>query len=60
MDSWWEVAEKHREPSLVLCDDLAGWDEAGDGGRVWMYNHGWFVLLYGRNQHNIVGIKKYT
>ena len=24
MDSWWEVAVKHREPSLALCDDLEG------------------------------------
>ena len=28
----------------VLCDDLEGW----------VYNHGWFSLLYGRNQHNMV------
>ena len=25
IDSWWEVAIKHREPSLGLCDDLEGW-----------------------------------
>ena len=26
-DSWWEAAAKHRELSLVLCDQLEGWDE---------------------------------
>ena len=33
--SWvkqWEVAIQHREPSLVLCDDLKGWDGGGEGG----------------------------
>ena len=28
--------------------------EGGSGGRWYMYNYGWFVLLYGWNQHNIV------
>ena len=23
-----------------------------------MYNYGWFALLYDRNQHNIVKVKK--
>ena len=25
IDGRWEVAIQHREPSLVLCDDLEGW-----------------------------------
>ena len=29
MTSWWEVAVRHREPSLMLCDDLDGWDGGG-------------------------------
>jgi len=47
----------------MLCDnDLEGWDE-GRGGNlkkevilvlINQYNYDWFVLLYGRNQHNIV------
>ena len=41
----------HREPSLVLCDDLEGWD-GGRGrssrGKGCIYNYGQFVLLYGR------------
>ena len=31
-DSWREVAVEHREPSLVLCNDLEEW-EGGTGGR---------------------------
>ena len=27
MAGCWEVAVQQREPSLVLCDDLEGWDE---------------------------------
>ena len=30
--SWWEAAAQHREISLVLCDDLEGWDR--EDGRV--------------------------
>ena len=30
IDSWWEVAVQHREPSLMLCDDLEGWDGGGE------------------------------
>ena len=33
-DSWWEAAVQHRELSLVLCDDLEGWDEDEVGGRL--------------------------
>ena len=32
--SWWEPAVEHREFSLVLCDDLAGWDGVGFGREV--------------------------
>ena len=34
-----------------------GWGErweGGSGGRGYIYAYGWFVLTYGRNQHNIV------
>ena len=43
---------------LVHWDDPEGWDGEGggrgiqDGGH--MYTHGWFMLVYGNNQHNIV------
>ena len=26
-DSQWEAAVQHKDLSLVLCDDLAGWEE---------------------------------
>ena len=54
--SRWEAAI-YREPSLVLCDDLEGWDWGRGRSSRWrgcMYNYGWFKLLYGRNQYNIV------
>ena len=31
IDSSWEAVVQHREVSLVLCDDLEGWD--GEGGK---------------------------
>ena len=31
-ESWWEVAIWHKKHSLVLSDDLEGWD-GGIGGR---------------------------
>jgi len=49
-DSWWEIAIKHKEPNLELCDDF----KVCDLGRGYMYKYGWFALLYGRNQHNTV------
>ena len=37
----------------VLCDYLGG-GEGGSRGRGHMYTYDWFILLYGRNQRNIV------
>ena len=43
---------------LVHWNDPEGWD--GDGGgmgvqdREYMYTHGWFISMYGKNQYNIV------
>jgi len=37
-----------------------GGRERGFGGRECMDNYGGFTLLYGRNQHSIVKIKKQT
>ena len=45
--------------NLELCDNLEGWDRVGDrregqeGGDI-HNTYGWFMLMYGRNQHNIV------
>ena len=39
------------------CDNLERWDrrwERGSRGRGHMYTCDWFMLMYGRNQHNIV------
>ena len=35
----WGVAKHHTEPSLVLCDDLEGWDgaEGGSGLKGYIY-----------------------
>ena len=46
-------------PNLVLCDNLEGWRKEGCGrgiqeGGVHMYVYGWFMLMYGKNHHNIV------
>ena len=34
MDSWGKVAVYRREPSLVLSDDLEGWDGMGETREV--------------------------
>ena len=34
VESWWEVAVWHREPNLVLCDNIKGWDEGEVGTRI--------------------------
>ena len=58
IDSQWEAAPWHRELSLVLWQPVVvGWGwrwERSSRGRGPMYIYGWFTLLYGRNQHNIV------
>ena len=58
-DSKWELAIWHRELNPVFCDNLEGWDEMGDGtqglgGREHVYTCGWFVVMYGRGQHDII------
>ena len=43
--------KKKKEPRGV------GWGgmwEGGLRGREHMYTYGWFMLMYGRNQHNII------
>ena len=32
MNNWLEAAVQHRDPSLVLCDDLEEWDGGWEGG----------------------------
>ena len=47
----------HRELSLVLWSPRGGETgecEGGSRGRGYMYICSWFMLLYNRNQHNIV------
>ena len=43
---------------LVHWDDPEGWDGEGAGRRVqdreYMYTHGWFMSMYGKNHYNIV------
>ena len=43
---------------LVHWDDPEGWDGEGGGKEgqdgKHMYTHGWFMWLYGKNNHNIV------
>ena len=56
IDSQWEVALWLRELKPVLCANLEGWD--GVGGRFkkkgTRCTYGWFMVMCGRNQHNIV------
>ena len=44
----------HSKP--VLWDNPEGWDGEGEGLRMggYMYTHGWFMSMYGKNHHNIV------
>ena len=59
LDSQWEFVVWGRE---LKSGDLweprgVGWGgkwERGSRGRERMYTYGWFMLMYGRNQHNIV------
>ena len=39
-------------PKLVLWDNLKAW--GGEGGRKQMYAYGQFIMMYGKNHHNIV------
>ena len=39
--------------NLERCDGVGG-GRGGSRGRGNTYNYGWFMLLYGRNQDNIV------
>ena len=39
------------QPRGVGC---SGRWEGGSSGRGHIYTYGWFMLMYGRNQHNIV------
>ena len=47
---------------LVHWDDPEGWYGEGGGRRVQdgehMYNCGRFILIYGKNQYNIVNLNK--
>ena len=53
--SQWEFAVWLRELQLGLCNNLDGWDgEGGSRGRGHMSTHGWFMLIFGRNQHNTI------
>ena len=59
IDSQWEFAVWLREFKLGLCNNLEGWDGEGEKegslrGRGHMYTYGWFMLMFGRNQHNTV------
>ena len=49
--------------SPVWCSVMTWRGGMGQQGGSWgrsgcIHNHGWFVLLYGRNQHNIVKMKE--
>ena len=58
----------NRMPVQVQCmrhstrgqyrDDPEGWDGEGSGKGVQdgehMYNHGWFMSMYGKNHYNII------
>ena len=45
------------QTSVLWQPRRVGWVkmwEGGSRGRGHMYTFGWFMLMYGRNQHNIV------
>ena len=57
-ESRWAFALCPSEPSPVLCDNLEGimewrW-EGGSARRGHIYTCDWFMLMYGRKQHNSV------
>ena len=45
-------------PKRVLWDNPEGWSGEGDGMGIQdgghMCTHDWFMLMYGKNHHNIV------
>ena len=47
-----------QELQLGLCDNLEGWEGVGGGREVQkggdICTYGWLMLVYGRNQHDIV------
>ena len=56
-----EFAVWFRELKLGLCNNLEGWEEMGGGREVQEEEdmcvpnvHDWFLLVYSRNQYNIV------
>ena len=56
IDSQCEFAVWLGELKLGLCNNLEGWEEVGgvfkrEGAYVY---HDWFMLMYGRNQCNMV------
>ena len=58
-DNQWEFAVWLREHKLGLCNNLEVWEGMGSGrefqeGEFHMHTYGWFTVMYGRNQHNIV------
>ena len=59
IDSQWEFAVWLRELKLEFYNNLEGWDgeesgrEIPKGGDL-KYTYGWFMLMFGRNQHNSI------
>ena len=58
IDSQWGLIHDAENPKPVLCDNKTGGMERKAGGRFkrrgHMYTCGWFMLMYGRNHHNVV------
>ena len=58
IDSQWEFALSLGELKPGLCNNLEGWEGVGGGRKVQeggdMYTYGWFMLMFGGNQHNSV------
>ena len=52
LDSQWAFAVWHKELKFSALWQPRG--EGGSGGRGHVYTYDWFMLMYGRNQHNIV------
>ena len=46
-----------QETQTGLCINLEGWDGVGDGmegGDIYIYTYGWFMLRFDRKQKNSV------